>query len=97
MEWQVKMNAKMKNVPWKLSFMGLLFLFTILMVLPVHAYAQRKGTLQPKTTPSESKKQTLSQPKKKVTPKRPIVPEGKQADITIFATGNVLGYIEPCG
>ncbi len=91
------MNAKTESYSWQLFFMGLLFFFVILMVLPVHAFAQHKGTIQPRTPQSENKKQVSKKPEKQKPEKRSLVPAGKQADITIFATGNVLGYIEPCG
>lgn len=91
------MYVKIKHILWKLPFVGLLFFITMFLVLSADVIAQGKERLQPKTTKSVNKKQISTQPKKQAVPSRPLVPEGKQAEITIFATGNVLGYIEPCG
>lgn len=97
MEHKVESRKKTKIFPLKILPVGFLILlfFTIAFMGP--SQAQRTDKIKPKTPSSENKRQVTKQPTKKVAPKRSLVPSGKQADITIFATGNVLGYIEPCG
>ena len=96
-EHKVRMNVKMRKVRWRLFLLSLSFFFVMQIVLPTSSWAQQKGNIRPKTAQSEDKREIPKQPKKQETPKRSLVPQGKQADVTIFATGNVLGYIEPCG
>lgn len=97
MECEVKRKITLSIYAKRLLFVSLFFILALNLLFPTDTLAQRKGTLKPETPTSQSKKQTTAPKKRPATQKIPLVPEGKQADITIFATGNVLGYIEPCG
>lgn len=97
MECEVKRKIAMSFHTWKFLLISHFFILALLLLFPTDTFSQRKGSLEPKTPTSQTKKQTTAPKKRQVTQKRPLVPEGKQADITLFATGNVLGYIEPCG
>lgn len=66
----------------------------IFVLFSVLSHAQE--TIKPKgaqqSTPLQPPQAQAQKP-----PEEPLVPQGKEADITIFFTGDAIGYIEECG
>ncbi len=68
-------------------------LFFIILALP--SAAQEK--LRPKGIKRPTPPPPQQQMEDKKAPEQPLVPQGKEADLTVFFTGDVIGYIEECG
>ncbi len=76
------------------SFLSIFIITLIFISLSLPGTAQE--TLKPK-----GMKRPTPPPQQKMEDKKaleePLVPPGKEADLTIFFTGDVIGYIEECG
>ncbi len=91
------MNAKIETKILLLRILSFVFLICFILTFVFLANAQERARIHPKTRRLNTQKQTAKQTEKKPVKEHSLVPSGKQADITIFTTGNVFGYIEPCG
>jgi len=69
---------------------------TILIFILFSVLSHAQETIKPKgaqqSTPEQRPLAQMQKP-----PEEPLVLQGKEADITIFFTGDAIGYIEECG